>query len=238
MTIMTQFEWDGQRLSGDRVALAVVCVSKIGHDAEPVLAAACAAEARCLIRPDQLGEFVRVHRDATLICHNVGATHWAIADHLKRGGEHQALDDLWRFSREGKLADVGLLDQLVALAVHGVETPYRALAALARDLLSGTLESGCELSDLAATCAGQSWEAISGTAKRTVLDISDAVFELYKTLIDQANRIVTDQNVDEGLIDWFGPLSLTVQVQVAIAVSRASRLGLRFRKDALVPHPR
>jgi hypothetical protein len=106
---MDQFEWDGRRLSGERREIAIWLTPPVGHSSPPLLVAARTHEARCLVRPEDLGTFLKVHRDAVIACHDAGATHWAIADHLG-SRDREGLDVLWGYSRESRLHDVGLLD--------------------------------------------------------------------------------------------------------------------------------
>ena len=113
---MGEVDWDGQQFLGGRLALAILSPPSTGQVSGHLVVATCAEVARCVVRPENLGAFLRVHRDAVIACHDAGAMHWALADHLGHAGDRAARDALWGFSRAALLVDVGLLDQLVAMA--------------------------------------------------------------------------------------------------------------------------
>jgi len=62
-----------------------------------------------LLSPEMLGNFIRQHREAVLVCYNAAELHWLLEGHFRNDAE--SLDVLWAFSRESRLLDIMLLDQ-------------------------------------------------------------------------------------------------------------------------------
>ena len=98
--------WNGQVLSGDRVAVALV-----GSEEPQNLAAAAPQEASQLVRPDDLNRFLGSHQGCRLICYDAAQLHWSLLDQLQKSGDPETIKAVWSMSSEYRLVDVMLLDQ-------------------------------------------------------------------------------------------------------------------------------
>jgi len=185
--IMGQFDWDGQKFLGDSVALAVFRPTVVDSSL-PLLVAARADDERCVVRPEHIGAFLRDHRNAVIACHDVGATHWMIAEQLERANDREGLVILWQFSRDVRFHDVGLLDQLVALARDTIARRYQPLKGLAAEHQAGTPSDLQELRARLEAIAGKPWSNVGGSLKEVILTFADAVWAVYLKLIAQNGR--------------------------------------------------
>jgi hypothetical protein len=228
-------EWDGQHLGDEHLALALMLGRQIPGEAEPrvVFAAAATGDFRCLIRPERLGEFLQVHRDEVLICHDVGPLYEGLREHLRRAGQFAATGVLRSFRVDRRIYEVSLLDQLVGLAKAGLERPVRPLKVLAQE------HCGIDLPDLPTLrsrlegLTGQPWESIDQSSREDALAIVHAIRAIFGVVGAEATSIAEQAGVDPEVIATWGPLSVGIQVQGAIACYRLSRRGLLLRKDAL-----
>jgi len=224
---MMDGEWNGSRMGGDVLALAVL-VAPMGETSRLILLAVAGGSGRCLVRPEAVGPFLRVHRDVGVTCHDAARLHWTILDHLTRAEDREALEILWGFSRDMRLADVGLLEQLGDLAERGFESPFKPLAKLAPGGVQATLtdEPDEEPRSRFARAIDVSWEDVTPALKSAASKTAATVLEVYRDLIDRAALVV--ESLDEDLDTGTGPLSLGVQVQGSIALHLASNsAGLR-----------
>ena len=229
---MGQLDWDGIQRLGDLIALAVV-----PYSGPLQLVAVCADTKRCIVRPEHLGNFLTVHRDAVIACHDAGRTHWALAARLEGTDDRGRLEILWQFSRKMRLHDVGLLDQLLALAQDGIEKGYQALRILAAASKTVLPPDSQELQEILSSSVGQRGASVGRSLEEAILAFTDAVWAVYLKLITQAREIAHEKVSDE-YIERFGPLCLGVQVQAAIALQKPTSIGSRLRKDALQPDSR
>src|SRR5262249_51000779 len=112
MTTVAPQVWDGNCLSSGGLAFVVFAsgTSSPGTPTMPVIAAASNTNSTWVLPSDRLGDFLRVHATAHLVCHDAGELHRLLHDHL--AGDRAARQALWGFVAEGRMSDVGLLDQL------------------------------------------------------------------------------------------------------------------------------
>jgi hypothetical protein len=217
-------EWSGLPLGREPLALVVEA-----KESEPasIHAVAGVGDRVWGIRSDRLGDFLRLHREALFVCHDVGPFFWAIHDHLLRVADHAALEVLWDLPRSGRLHDVALLDQLVCAA----QRPYRYRAASLSELADRHLginqgDEGTATDRLAAQDVGPGRDAI-GQSLDEIDRRADLVLGIYRVLREAADRIIRRPGIDPVAVGRFGPLALTIQVQGAIATAAAGRNGLR-----------
>jgi hypothetical protein len=71
---------------------------------------------RIVASPHQLGDFVRVHADATWVFHNARFDYWVIQDELDRRGDTDASRLYRKLVEDGKLRCTMILDFLIRLA--------------------------------------------------------------------------------------------------------------------------
>ena len=218
-------------MAGDCLALAIHTAGSGADPAEPpIFAAAGSGDRRCLIGPEQLGDFLRVHHAATIACHDAASLHWAIDEHLRRSRDSSARRILWEFSRACRLHDVQLLDQLLRLAHHGGDPPPLTLDRLATLLQgrAGTSEASRPSPRLP---SGEPVGADEGPAVTALRDVA-VVAKIYRKQLSQSDRLARRLRIPREIIERFGPWALGLQVQGAIALRRAASNGLRLRKDA------
>src|SRR4051812_44888705 len=115
---MADFAWDGRPLGEHPISLALLTGGSSGEGSPPTVAFAAASSdaGRCVMRPEQIGPFLLVHQGSQIICHDSASFHWAIRGLLGPGPGRGTPETLWAFSREGRLLDVSLFDQLLRLA--------------------------------------------------------------------------------------------------------------------------
>ncbi len=226
---MSHAAWDGQRLDCDPLSLVLL---RIGEARPAPILAAGAGEGQWVIRPEQIGEFLRAHRETLIICHDVGPLFWTISDHLRGGSDQTALDVWWDWPRSGRLRDVMLLDQLIREANHRARPDAASLPDLAGRTLGVTLATE-------ATSQARSSVQAQGLGQQANSDSLDdlcrragAVLGTYKALLGVADQIIRAQGIDPTSIGRFGPLALNLQVQGAIALAAAERAGLAMDEAA------
>jgi hypothetical protein len=230
-------EWDGQRLGGAGLAMALMLGQQIPGEEEPRVAFAAAADGnlRCLVRPERLGEFLQVHRDMLLVCHDVGPFHEGLRVHLRRTGQTAAAGVLRTFRVNRLICDVGLLDQLVGLAQFNLERRSRSLEVLASEYCEidlpdlSTLRSRPRLDAM----TGQPWESVDEASREDALAIVQATLAIFGAVAGEAFQIEERAGDDLQAIRVGGPLSQAIQMQGAIVGHRLTRRGLLLRKDAL-----
>jgi hypothetical protein len=117
--------WDGTPRGAGALSLVLLSADTgaAGAPPAPVLAGVHDGSAGLLLRPQQLGPFLRLHAGAHLACHDAADLHRVLRRHLTGVGDEGAVEALWGFSRDCRLYDVGLLDQLVQLAEEGPADP-------------------------------------------------------------------------------------------------------------------
>src|SRR5947209_6883643 len=168
-------DWDGRADIGERFALFVLTRASTCDDTMLVLAAAASRSVKCLIRPERLGDFLRVHRKAEIAGHDAGRLHWAIADHLGRADDREGLDILWDYSRNLRFGDVGLLEQLVALARLGIEVRYPDLAKQANESNASQVPDEQQLQSLVDEVGAGSWDALPVALRDGATKIAETV---------------------------------------------------------------
>jgi hypothetical protein len=231
--IMTHPEWDGLPMGQDYLALAVLDGKPVGGKAEakplldpsgpevgPFLDAAGVEGKRCLIRPQRLGEFLRVHHGVLLVCYDVAAFHWTVAEHLFRCEDWTAWEILWEFAHGCRLHDVRLFDQLFYLLLHGGNPQPKGLEKLAAYWMR---------------TVGPCGEKVGGGDQLAfqVVQAAHLISAIYLGQKKYVDQIPETFNLSPEFLARFGPFGLGVQVKGTIALGRASRSGLRVRKDVI-----
>lgn len=247
--------WNGQQLRSAREV-------PLGFDTEtamitderviPDLALATASDGRThvLVHADRVGEFLLVHRDASLVAQNVAFDFWVVDQHLRRRGEREAGRVLWDMCERGRLFDTQILDMLVQLATaqfrgmkgagDGEESVYPAnLAALAAEYLGYELDK----EDPYRTRFGELIELTTDEWARVdqgffAYAIADAatVRQLYPAVAERAYRLLIAHGfsptakryeIRPDAIDKFGYLSEVIQVQASVVLADMYRRGVR-----------
>jgi hypothetical protein len=226
-------EWDGLSMGQDYLALAVLDGKPVGGIAEPeplldpsgpevgpFLDAAGVEGKRCMIRPQRLGEFLRVHQGVLLVCHDVATLHWTVAEHLLRCKDWTGWGILWDFAQGCRLHDVQLFDQLFYLVLLGGNPQPKGLEKLAAYWPMPV--DPCAEKD-----GGVDQHAFKVVPAAHLIS---AIYLKQKQYVDQIPEVF---NLSPEVVARFGPFGLGVQVKGTIALGRASRTGLRIRKDII-----
>jgi hypothetical protein len=235
MTITSVQPWDGSRVCGDAFAIAAVTdeAPDPGGGAPPVVAAVVSGPDAWVIAPTLLGQFIRRHRAAMLACHDVGTLHLIIHEHLGTVGDAAAQQILWDWARDGRLYDVGLLHQLVALTGEGGRRPpYLALDELAKK--HGTATAAYE-QDFRQWLAASSLSPPAFAAPAVAAEAlrqADAVRSVMAALWPMADECGLVPPTGTGAAAPAIP-PLAVQVQGAVALAHARRHGLRLAAGAM-----
>lgn len=223
--------WDGRPLGEPPISLGLLMSGPSGEGSPPTVAFAAASSdaGRCVMRPEQIGPFLLVHQGSQLICHDSASFHWAIRGLLGPGPGSGTLEALWAFSREGRLLDVRLLDQLLELA-RGVSAPLpRRLPDLAAHHGIGMTEEDGMVPRVAAAAGTR--PVVVERLGADAVGIADAILAIYRRLRDAAGQIIAELGIEPEAAGRFGPLGLGIEVRGAIALARAARTGLRLRAD-------
>jgi len=226
VTTNTPRVWNHDFLGDGPVALTLIDSASPDAPAAPLLGAAGNGLQSFVLRSPQFGPFLGLHAAVHLVCHDAGVLHRTLHDHLIAAG-----DLLWRFAREGRLHDVALLHQLIRLAeIGGRCPPPMGLADLAHQYANEALPDAVRLqaSTAATGVAADHDSALAAVAIRH----AEAILKVFSTLsyrLQTPGLIHSDSRAPAG----FGPPSLAVQVQGAIAVAHAARDGLRLAPAAI-----
>ena len=200
-------------MAGDVLALAIQTAGSGAVPAvTPIIAvAAGTGDRRCIIRPEQLGEFLRVHRTATIACRDAAALHWAIDEHLGRSGDPSARQILRAFSRACRLHDVRLLGQLLRLALHGGDPPPLDLGRLATcyGFRADTSEA---LRPSPSPRTGEPVRADEGPAVRA-LGGCRRRREICRKQRSQSDHLAQRLGIPREIVERFGPWALGLQVR-------------------------
>jgi hypothetical protein len=125
--------WNGTRIGPGPVAFAAFPrAHPDSADGPLALAVAGSTEHAAVLLPIQIRLFIEVHADAELVCHDSAALHWLLVQHLRfqHANDTEAVATLWRYSRQARLIDVRLLDQLIRRFRGEAAPPSRSLADL------------------------------------------------------------------------------------------------------------
>jgi hypothetical protein len=224
---MTNRPWDGKRVLGDTLALAIPDRDK-GRKATwslPEFILLATQDFTISLEPHQVGSFLRGHRDATIACFDVDSTFWAIEALLRGQAENEGRSALFGLASACRIHDVRLLHQLIQLALYGSSEEPKGLA---------------QVADYCRSASYSGWKE-DGLTDAAILPVSDSLLvehcggpmasEVLRVYIAQRNMaalIAQRGNIDEGLAHQFGPLSVGFQAQGAIALGRMGRRGLRL----------
>src|SRR5262249_7133540 len=120
-------QWDGTTCltRSNYIALVVftAAAASPGPAVEPVIAAAGNGQDVQVVPPARLGNFLRVPAGAHFLRHDAGELHRLLHEYLASDAVARQL--LWKAVADGRLADIGLLDQLLRLAQDGASRPPR-----------------------------------------------------------------------------------------------------------------
>lgn len=187
--------WDGELLGSERVAL-FLCGTQPSARSEPpelMFGAASTGEVNVGLLREQIGLFLRWHRDVKLICHNAAALHWLVHDFLEQRKDLNAIGLLWDLSRDCRLLDVALLDQHVRRIQKDGLTPEPApLARLAEWYGGGPIPGKAEVRRRIGSWPPTSPAELDPSRLEVPLRIACALVKVYEALQRSVEQIEGD----------------------------------------------
>jgi hypothetical protein len=224
--------WQGQQLPDQLLAYDTETVA-IQDREIPQLALATVYGDRgsaCFIHPQDLPQFVRLHADRYWACHNATFDFWTTAQYLQ--SDPQACTAWWDVPGDGRLICTMLLDALIRLGRIDAEPRNRDLGTVAAHYCPGILLNksdpfrlryseliGLSVADWSRTEPGF-WNYAAADPVATLL-VAQRQFQIAAELIEPHKA----QLLPDAL-RRFGPLTVCLQVQGAIALDYASRIGV------------
>jgi hypothetical protein len=128
------FVWDGRVLGGAQIGFDTETTLIVANEVPALaLASASSGAEHCLIHPDRLGAFIRLHKDRHLVFHKVAFDFWVVVEHLAARGEAEALEIWWAIADTDRMHDTMLLDELIRLARTDAYPRQRDLAEVVRE---------------------------------------------------------------------------------------------------------
>lgn len=189
--------WDGRPVAGDAVALALFHggIPAAAHPGPRPLLAAAAGDpvgSAVLIAADQVANFLKCHVYRRLVCHGAGPWHASLL--AAAGGDPDAADALWGFSRDSRLVDVELLDAALRRRDAG-RSGRRTLAEITRDVGLVGVPTGDEVSRRVAAAAGDPDE-LAGAALSLAAAVARSTLAASDRLRRRAFGVTADDDVD------------------------------------------
>lgn len=223
--------WDGQRLP-DRLLAYDTETALIEDRNIPQLAVATvygSDGSGYLIHPDRLGAFITKHAGASYCCHNAVFDFWATAQHL--ADDPQSLAVWWAIAGEARLACTMLLDELIQLGRIDADPRHRGLDVVAQEYCGLALDKqdpyrlrygeliGLDVETWSIAEAGFFTYACKDPV--VTLQVMRAQAKIAKQLIaPYAAELLPEAE------RRYGPLTVCLQTQGAIALDYVSRCGI------------
>jgi hypothetical protein len=223
MTTATPPLWDGTCMSPDYLSVVVLAAGgeAPGTTAVQVIAAGNGPDVR-IVPPEQLGRLIRAHSGARLLCHDVGGLCRAVSHHFAGAGDREAQQALRQFVEEGRVYDVGLLDQLVRLAVDGSgRVRCSPLPQLAHQLGGLNLRVEGDLRALVTDATGGGAADARAALEAEAGPHAQALSRVFEVLRPRLHPL------------RLSPLSLALQVKGAVALAGPSDGGLLLGPGAM-----
>lgn len=222
--------WQGQQLPDP--LLAIDCETELITDNQiPQLALATVYGSQgggWFIHPAQLADFIRQHEQASYCAHNATFDFWTIAQALEQ--DRQALDSWWQIAGSGRLCCTMLLDCLLRLADCDAEPVNRALDVVALEYAGLTIDKEdpyrLRYAELLGLTAEQ-WQQLPAGFFEYAAKDPVATLLVFRQQIGQARLQITPHKQQLLPQAWgkYGPLTVAMQTQGAIALDAISRAG-------------
>jgi hypothetical protein len=211
-----------------------------------------------LIRPDQLGGFLRDHPGARYVCHNASFDFWAVDRHLRDRGEEEARQT-WRDAcDQGRLHCSMLLDMLIRLAEGRVEKRCRSdpdrilprnLAEVAGQYTSLRITKDDPYRERYGEILDTDWGDVEEGFFEYAVKDPIVTYRAYLAMTGVAERIMQEHGYDPSMpldgryeirpdaVKQFGALSEQIQVKASVVLAHMTRKGMRLdggRVEALL----
>jgi hypothetical protein len=235
-----QRPWDGRPLTG-RGLLAFDTETEVIVDEVRIprlaLASASAGDgASAVIRPDQVGRFIRAHPEADWVFHNAAFDFWVIDQYLHSAAEVDTRRAWWDACDQNRMHDTMILDQLIELARRDGDPRPRDLAIVGRAYAGLEISKDDPYRKRYGEIIGRDWAEVEEGFFTYAIKDPIVTLHAYRRMIPIAcglmggmRRISPDTRVD--MIGRFGPLSETVQVKGAIALADLTRRGMHLDRE-------
>ena len=186
------------------------------------------------IHPDQLPQFIQRHSQAYYSCHNATFDFWVTAQQMQN--DPQALAAWWDIAGGSRLLCTMLLDMLIRLGRIDAEPISRNLAVVAAEFCGLELNKADpyrlrygELIGLSAAdwCnTEQGFWTYAAKDPIATLKVAQQQFQIAQELIQHyRSELLPDAQ------RRFGPLTVCLQVQGAIALDYISRTGVQIDRE-------
>jgi DNA polymerase I-like protein with 3'-5' exonuclease and polymerase domains len=178
----------------------------------------------CLLRPDQLADFISLHADRHYICHHAAFDFWVVRQHLAGTTQEHA----WWDIAAGRLHDTMLLDQLLRIAQTDEYPVNRNLAEVAKHYCGLNVDKSDSHRTRFAELSTDWSTADPGFFRYAARDALATLYVyLAQTRLAQALFAPYQLQVLPNAQQLFGVLTETVQVRAAIALAAVHRNGVQ-----------
>jgi len=225
--------WDGQQLPDSLLAFDVETAAIQGNEIPQLALATVYGDqgSSYFIHPNDLSRFIQQHSQAHWCCHNAVFDFWVTAQALQL--ESSALAAWWDMAGAGRLCCTMLLDCLIRLAQTDAEPINRDLGTIAAEYCGLQIDKQDpyrlrygELIGLPAFAWRNTdpgfWHYAAKDPIAT-LQVAQRQFQIAQELINPYSGELLP-----GALRRFGPLTVCLQVQGAIALDYISRSGVQI----------
>jgi DNA adenine methylase len=222
--------WNGERL-GTTIAFDTETTLIQGLEIpQLVLASASDGNTHCVIPADQVGSFLRVHKDADVVCHNTAFDFWVVDRHLRDTHDEETAALWWEMVDRGGVHDTMLLDMLIQLARTDAYPVSRNLGQLAREYADLSIDKTDPYRLRYGEIIGKDLASVDPGFLSYAVKDAIATHRIYDRLVQIATNLVEPfrSNIQSDAISRFGLLTETVQVRAAIALAAISRHGVHL----------
>ena len=223
--------WTGQQLPDQLLAYDTETAAIEGSEIPQLaLATVCGDQGSCyFIHPHQLPRFITQHHKAYWCCHNATFDFWVNAQVLQSNSAAQA--DWWDLAENGRLCCTMLLDCLIKLAKDDVEPVGRGLDKLVAEYCGLQLDKEdpfrLRFGELIGLSQGY-WRNVDPGFWQYAAKDPLATLQVIQRQIQVAQGLINPYRSDllPNAIARFGPLTVCLQVQGAIALDYLGRTGV------------
>ena len=224
--------WNGHPLPHGPMAISIATFQPSPTiPPQPLFALAGTPHDQVAVAQDQLSLFLTVHHDRVFICEHAAAVHWLLHAHFQ--GDGQLRQQLWLLSREYRLWDVVLFDQLVSLAEDGHATPSVSLPQIVRQRCDLAVDDVQQLGQRMIVSNVAEFSQLPVDVQHRAFQIPWALHRVAEVLQEKCSSVARACRTEQEATRRFGPLGLGIQVQGAIALHEADQTIWRVNSPVL-----